>query len=311
MKTTLSFILDGQKLRRVDDNTVASNAVNLPKAVFENLRENEWAGFGSYTAEFKNGDIVICIPLAGTNECAVPHEALVPGTMRVTVYAENIDGEEINCSITSTEAEVRVERGPSKHGDNSRVPTADEIAQIKAAAEEAASVRKDADAGKFKGDTGATPRLTVGSVSTLEAGEEATAEITGTAENPVLNISIPRGISGESLYVIATKDELDDRAKSLARITESATMNVLWIGEDELVANITLKAFSCYTVSYIRRPTAISYTEVLKGKSLQTSHVSDEQISAAVTEYLDNNPISETLVDDVISALSKWEGGRY
>ena len=49
MKTELRFTLDGQKLRRIDDNTVASNAVNVPTAVFVNLRENEWTGYGSYT----------------------------------------------------------------------------------------------------------------------------------------------------------------------------------------------------------------------------------------------------------------------
>lgn len=48
-----------------------------------------------------------------------------------------------------------------------------------------------------KGDTGATPNLTIGAVTTLGAGEDATASITGTAESPVLNLGIPKGAKGE------------------------------------------------------------------------------------------------------------------
>lgn len=48
-----------------------------------------------------------------------------------------------------------------------------------------------------KGDTGATPNLTIGSVTTLEAGQNATASMGGTAESPVLNLGIPKGAKGE------------------------------------------------------------------------------------------------------------------
>lgn len=45
---------------------------------------------------------------------------------------------------------------------------------------------------------GTTPAFKIGSVSTLAAGSSATATISGTAENPVLNLGIPRGDKGES-----------------------------------------------------------------------------------------------------------------
>lgn len=60
-----------------------------------------------------------------------------------------------------------------------------------------------------KGDTGAqgpqgaagadgkTPNITIGNVETLEAGQNATASMGGTAESPVLNLGIPRGTKGE------------------------------------------------------------------------------------------------------------------
>lgn len=47
-----------------------------------------------------------------------------------------------------------------------------------------------------KGDTGATPNLQIGTVTTLESGSNATASITGTTENPLLNLGIPKGDTG-------------------------------------------------------------------------------------------------------------------
>mgnify|MGYP000261267081 CR=1 FL=1 len=48
-----------------------------------------------------------------------------------------------------------------------------------------------------KGDPGATPNLTIGTVTTLDAGQNATASMGGTAESPVLSLGIPRGAKGE------------------------------------------------------------------------------------------------------------------
>lgn len=48
-----------------------------------------------------------------------------------------------------------------------------------------------------KGDTGATPDLSIGEVTTGAPGTQAAAAITGTPEAPVLNLTIPRGDAGE------------------------------------------------------------------------------------------------------------------
>lgn len=47
------------------------------------------------------------------------------------------------------------------------------------------------------GETGATPDFSIGTVTTGAAGSSASASITGTAEHPVLNLTIPRGNTGE------------------------------------------------------------------------------------------------------------------
>lgn len=66
------------------------------------------------------------------------------------------------------------------------------------------------------GATGATPNMTIGTVSTLQPGSSASASITGTPENPVLNLGIPQGAQGtqgdpapSSAIVPAVDDWLD------------------------------------------------------------------------------------------------------
>lgn len=46
------------------------------------------------------------------------------------------------------------------------------------------------------GADGKTPKIQIGTVDTLEPGTDATASITGTPENPMLNLGIPRGGNG-------------------------------------------------------------------------------------------------------------------
>lgn len=48
------------------------------------------------------------------------------------------------------------------------------------------------------GPTGATPNIQIGTVQTLEPGQDATASMTGTPENPLLNLGIPKGKNGDS-----------------------------------------------------------------------------------------------------------------
>ena len=52
-----------------------------------------------------------------------------------------------------------------------------------------------------KGDPGATPNITIGSVTTLDAGQNATASITGESPDLTLNLGIPKGADGEGKAV--------------------------------------------------------------------------------------------------------------
>ena len=51
--------------------------------------------------------------------------------------------------------------------------------------------------GDFRGEDGAVPNIQIGTVMTLPAGSNATATMGGTAENPLLNLGIPKGADGQ------------------------------------------------------------------------------------------------------------------
>ena len=54
------------------------------------------------------------------------------------------------------------------------------------------------DTGKpSRGENGSVPDIQVGTVTTLPAGSNATASMGGTAENPLLNLGIPKGADGQ------------------------------------------------------------------------------------------------------------------
>lgn len=63
------------------------------------------------------------------------------------------------------------------------------------------------------GSSGATPDFSIGTVSTLPAGSDATATITGSTAAPVLNLGIPQGPQGEPGEV--TQAEFDELSEDV------------------------------------------------------------------------------------------------
>ena len=102
------------------------------------------------------------------------------------------------------------------------------------------------------GQTGATPDLQIGTVETLDPGEDATATITGTPEQPILSLGIPQGekgdpgdVSMEQLLALAVYDEASGEIasfpdgsdglpmKSLKVNLEPIQENTPWIGTEK------------------------------------------------------------------------------
>ena len=81
--------------------------------------------------------------------------------------------------------------------DNLQSATNAALAQAKASGEFDGA---DGTPGKDGAD-GKTPNITIGNVETLEAGESATASITGESPDLTLNLGIPKGADGEGKAV--------------------------------------------------------------------------------------------------------------
>lgn len=101
------------------------------------------------------------------------------------------------------------------------------------------------------GDTGATPNLQIGTVTTLESGSNATASITGTTENPLLNLGIPKGAKG---------DKGDTGASSGATVDTLVTTNI-----SGTTLSLTTDKYQTTTIvdgTEITLPTVTSFKEI-------------------------------------------------
>ncbi len=83
-----------------------------------------------------------------------------------------------------------------------------------------------------KGDTGATPNIQIGTVQTLDPGQDATASMSGTPENPLLNLGIPRGENGDSETTVQQMQNTDT--------TVTLQPNILYIFPEMSTLDVTI-----------------------------------------------------------------------
>ena len=75
----------------------------------------------------------------------------------------------------------------------------------------------EAGADGSPGADGVTPKIQIGTVDTLPAGSPATASLTGTPENPLLNLGIPKGADGTGESI--TDEQVAQIAQNTADIS--------------------------------------------------------------------------------------------
>lgn len=82
------------------------------------------------------------------------------------------------------------------------------------------------------GPTGATPNIQIGTVQTLEPGQQATASMTGTPENPLLNLGIPKGATGGGEGGGGITEETDPTVPAWAKEPTKPTYTAVEVGAD-------------------------------------------------------------------------------
>lgn len=107
-----------------------------------------------------------------------------------------------NATVIDEQIKSAVEKYLTENSIDGSVSTEDIVKAVTAYMEENAENFKGESGEKGDpgedGADGVTPKLTIGTVETLAAGSNATASISGTVEEPVLNLGIPRGKTGAS-----------------------------------------------------------------------------------------------------------------
>lgn len=130
------------------------------------------------------------------------HLNLMDGEWSVSVVGYEFDGDTMVEKVTTNTIGFTVAPAPPDAGESLPYTPPSAYEQIEAIAR---SVREDADNGLFngaKGDpgdqgpVGPVAAFSIGTVTTLAAGSDATATITGTDAAPVLNLGIPKGDQG-------------------------------------------------------------------------------------------------------------------
>ena len=126
---------------------------------------------------------------------------LIVGTHQVKELAITATG---NATLAADAANLAAEKAKDAAAEAYDASNA-----ANAAAQE---IQERAENGEFdgaQGPVGATPKLTFGNITMLPSNYTPTAAITGTAENPVLNLAIPRGEDGADGYAITNVKIID------------------------------------------------------------------------------------------------------
>lgn len=158
---------------------------NPPEETTAAVRYRKADGTGGHYASLPDGTAACVIRENCVSVMLAPQMLTLPGKVMAQV--------ELVCreSILATFAmEILVEKDPAVgliHSQN-YVNWAQRVEDRLATA-----LRDAKESGLFDGKIGATPRLRIGTVTTLPFGSMAQATLTGTAEEPVLNLALPRG----------------------------------------------------------------------------------------------------------------------
>lgn len=82
------------------------------------------------------------------------------------------------------------------------------------------------------GQTGATPNIQIGTVQTLDPGQQATASMSGTPENPLLNLGIPKGQPGSNDITVQQMENTDT--------TVTLQPNILYLFPEMATLDVTI-----------------------------------------------------------------------
>lgn len=154
----LQFDVDGQFVKRTDNNLPVAKCKNLFKAKF-NFIGDEWTG--TKTALFAQGEYSKSVVLDDNDECVIPWE-FFDTDENMTIGKVSVSCGDL---VTTNCATVKITKSGYQESDASVPPSPDVYQQLIELAEDtkkiAQSVREDAHAGEFDGEEGYSPKVSL------------------------------------------------------------------------------------------------------------------------------------------------------
>lgn len=283
------FRAEGQELRRIDSEIVASDSKGFLRAKFE--VDDEWMNLALKAIFEQNGKSWSRVLDDGS--CLVPDEVLNTGRFKVWLIGVDYDNV---IRATTESATVEVKRGPGYDAENSTDPTPEEKDQILSAANEAkriaSSVRKEADEGKFDGADGKSA-YEIAVENGFEGTEEEWLESLGGVDKDAVNALIAKYLEDNEIT-----GEVD-RAEVERIVAEYLEANPPEAGVDkDAVNNLITEALKKYTPSieekdptvpsWAKQSTKPAYTAEEVGARSDTWMPTASEIGAVTDEDVKN-----------------------
>ena len=120
------------------------------------------------------------------------------------------------------------------------------------------------ESGVFDGPVGKTPELQIGTVTTLAAGSEARATITGTAEKPILNLAVPKGADAQIDTTMTVAGQAAD-AKAVGEALGGKAPTGYGIGENLTNSLSSAAGVDTFVVGGFKRYYDAGYTSGVAG----------------------------------------------
>ena len=153
------------------------------------------------------------------------------------------------------------------------------------------------------GTSGATPALSIGTVTTLPAGNSATASLSGTSVNPVLNLGLPQGNSGSGSGDMSksTYDPNNKGSDVYARANHTGTQSA-----DTITDGTTNKAYTAL------EKTKLSGLGTASTKDVPTSGnaSSTQAVLGSDTRLTDARALSGNITESQVTGLVSDLGAK-
>lgn len=313
----LQFDVDGQFVKRTDNNLPVAKCKNLFKAKF-NFIGDEWTG--TKTALFAQGEYSKSVVLDDNDECVIPWE-FFDTDENMTIGKVSVSCGDL---VTTNCATVKITKSGYQESDASVPPSPDVYQQLIELAEDtkkiAQSVREDADAGEFDGEEGYSPKVSLTeeldgvTVTVQNKDRQQSAKVKNGKDGKDYEHSeeftrLAEQVRQDKESVEQTKTAVDKTAQDFTLTAQQALADVNNAGQtqSERVQQVGQDAIADVNTAKTQAVETVNATKTDAIKAVQTEGTKQvEAVQAKGQEVI--NSIPEDFTTQMATKLDKQQG---